>query len=81
MPEYTAEDRKMLAAEEVLWSVQVLLEGIEGGGEWNDRIANLSAKVSVIARELRDYNGQFETGPDELTATGDQPAAHRGSSS
>ena len=60
MPEYTNNDRQMIEAEQILWSVQELLNISQSCGAWQERIKQLRDQCQVIARELREYNDQFE---------------------
>lgn len=62
MPEYTHADRCMIEAETMLWIVVDVLSIHEHSGAFADRIRDLQKQAEALAREMRDYNDQFEEG-------------------
>lgn len=55
----------MVELEQVLWNVHILLTHIQNGGCWRKRIDEVQIQVELLAREVRDYNDQFECDEDE----------------
>lgn len=60
MPQFTYDDRCVVNAENTLWNVREMLNGLDHAGAWTDRIVELRKQVEVIAAELREHNDQFE---------------------
>lgn len=60
MPQYNHLDRCMIEAEQSLWVAREALSLIESSGAWQDRISAVRKTVEEIAKEMRDYNDQFE---------------------
>lgn len=60
MPEYTNNDRQMIEAEQAMWLVGAMLDNVQGGGSWRAKIKSLRDQCVEVARELREYNDQFE---------------------
>lgn len=60
MPQYNHLDRCMIEAEQSLWVAREALSLIESSGVWHERIAKVRADIEAIAKEMRDYNDQFE---------------------
>lgn len=60
MPEFTHEDRRMIEIENTVWNVVATLYPIAEAGAWTKKIKSLHDEAVAIARELRDYNDQFE---------------------
>lgn len=65
MPQFSHEDRQMVELEQVLWNVHILLTHIQNGGCWRKRIDEVQIQVELLAREVRDYNDQFDRDEDE----------------
>lgn len=61
MTEFSYEMRQTVMQEAILWAVFHMLQG-EADTEncWQSRIRVLSEEAGKIARELRDFNDQFE---------------------
>lgn len=61
MPEFTYDDRNMLDAESRLWCVIEIMRPIQAGA-FTERSDELRESIVKLARELQDYNDQFEHG-------------------
>lgn len=61
MPQFGHLDRCMVEAEQTLWIAREILSRIEHSGAFSDRIDAVRKQVEQLARELRDYNDQFES--------------------
>ena len=62
MPEFTNSDRNVIGLEEKLWvAVEMLKDHGVNRNAWGLRIEDLRTEMCKIAREIRDYNDQFET--------------------
>lgn len=59
MPQFTDDDRSMLFAESTLWNVVMLLDDVSAG-DFSKKVQDLKRDSEILARELRDYNDQFE---------------------
>jgi len=66
MPEFSNRDRLCIMAEQTMWTVSNLLgeESRSLDNEFGRKIGELHKQASVIAKELRDYNDQFENEDD-----------------
>jgi hypothetical protein len=60
MPQFEHLDRCMIEAEQTLWIAKEALSMIEHSGAFRDRIGSIIASLETLAREMRDYNDQFE---------------------
>lgn len=60
VPEFTNADRMMIDAEARLWCVAKLLDDQQAGA-WETRINEVRNRAIDLAREMRQYNDQFET--------------------
>ena len=63
MPEWDYSDRVAIRQEEVLWIVRLLLLNVNDDDEtaWTKRIDDIKDLVEKLAKEIEEYNGQFET--------------------
>lgn len=61
MPQYTHLDRCMIEAEAMLWVVAHALGVREHSGMFADRINKIQQDVEQLAKEMAEYNDQFET--------------------
>lgn len=59
MPQFTNDDRQMMSAESTLWNIVTLLDDVNAG-DFSKRVQELMRDAATLARELRDYNDQFE---------------------
>ena len=59
MPQFTNTDKNMIFAECVMWSIVDLLDDVSAGA-FAKRVQELMRDAEILARELRDYNDQFE---------------------
>lgn len=66
MPEYTNRDKLIVMQEQSMWTVENILreEATLLDHAWKARIGKLAEEARQIARELRDYNDQFEIEED-----------------
>jgi hypothetical protein len=67
MPQFTHADRNMIEAEMCVWNAAEVLSNIEQSGEFRNRIQACRSDLEKIAREMREYNDQFEEEDDEST--------------
>lgn len=67
MPKFTNRDRMCIMQEQAMWSIADSLKSASDSVDnaWSERIEALQDQAVVIARELREYNDQFEVGDDE----------------
>lgn len=65
MPEYNHLDRCMIEFETCLWNANECLSMVEHAGSFSDKLHAVRKQVEALAREVRDYNDQFETTGDE----------------
>jgi hypothetical protein len=61
MSEFSYETRQTVMQEAIMWAVlQMLKDESDVENCWQSRIRALAEEVGKIARELRDFNDQFE---------------------
>jgi len=60
VPQYEHADRCMIEAEQTLWIVHEALSQIEHSGSFTGRIQDCRREIEKIAKELLEYNDQFE---------------------
>lgn len=62
MPQFTNRDRMIVQQEQSLWNASQILLGEAESIEtcWQERLRKLADETTAIAREIRDYNNQFE---------------------
>lgn len=64
MPEYTHAHKLLIMAEQAMWNVVEILNDQQRTCESNEffsKMSVLEGQARALARELRDYNDQFET--------------------
>ena len=66
MPEFSYRDRTIVMQEADLWTVfQILAEASKLDSGFQKQITELRDAAKALAREMGDYNDQFETGDDD----------------
>jgi hypothetical protein len=63
MPQFTNEDRELLDTESKLWVVTSLLRECNAGA-FGSKVETLMYSSLELAREIREYNDQFEQEDD-----------------
>lgn len=59
MPQFSYEDRQVLAAEVTLWNVVDMLRDLDCGA-WQEKVRKLRNQASELAADIREYNDKWE---------------------